>query len=94
MVTGSGCSLGSVIASFLAVDGLGSQGMRSEPTGDPLLATLAGVLAYEVAAENVEATGPGSFLAGFLDALFQLRSRVEQEDFELQRAFKVQVFAS
>ena len=71
-----------MIASFLAVDGMGSKALKGEPTGDPLAAVMAAVLVYEIAAERLDAKGPGSFLTGFLDALYQLRQRVLHSDIE------------
>ncbi|MBM6404546.1 hydroxyethylthiazole kinase [Phycicoccus sp. CSK15P-2] len=58
-VTGGGCALGAVMAAFAAVD------------DDRLVATVAATTVYTVAAELAaeRATGPGSFAAGFLDAL-------------------------
>ncbi len=61
-ITGSGCMASAVIAAFAAV----------EP--DQLLAATAGLLCFEVAAERAAeaAGGPGTFLAGLLDALAAL----------------------
>lgn len=60
-ITGSGCALGSTIASYLAVY-----------KEDKLLATLAGLLHYEIAAERAgkDVKGPGSFIPKFLDQLY------------------------
>jgi thiamine-phosphate diphosphorylase/hydroxyethylthiazole kinase len=64
-ITGSGCALGSVIASYVAVY-----------RGDKLLAALAGILHYEIAAERAaeraDVKGPGSFIPAFLDELYIL----------------------
>lgn len=61
-ITGSGCTLGTTIASFLAVQ-----------RDDKLLATLAGVLVFEIAAEHAarraDVKGPGTFIPAFLDEL-------------------------
>ena len=61
-ITGSGCTLGTTIASFLAVH-----------KDDKLLATLAGVLMFEIAAEQAarrpDVRGPGTFVPAFLDEL-------------------------
>ncbi|WP_440201425.1 hydroxyethylthiazole kinase [Bifidobacterium pullorum] len=58
-ITGAGCSLGGVTATYLAV-------------ADPLVAALAASLLYDRAAETAEAAshGPGSFQVAFLDALW------------------------
>jgi len=64
-ITGSGCCLGTTIASFLAVH-----------QDDRLMATLAGMLMFELAAEVAAATdnvhGPGTFVPAFLDALYAI----------------------
>lgn len=65
-ITGSGCTLGTTIASFLAVH-----------EGDKLLAALAGILMYEIAAElaveREDVKGPGTFVPAFLDELHRIR---------------------
>ncbi|EXJ90766.1 hypothetical protein A1O1_03870 [Capronia coronata CBS 617.96] len=69
-ITGSGCALGSVIASYVAVH-----------PQDKLLAALAGILHYEIAAERAEARqdcrGPGSFIPAFLDELYLLGQEIK-----------------
>lgn len=68
-ITGSGCALGSVVASYVAVH-------RS----DKLLAALSGLLHYEIAAERaaerLDVKGPGSFIPAFLDELYALGKTV------------------
>lgn len=65
-MTGSGCALGTTIASVLAVE-----------RTDKLLGVLAAVLMYEIAAERAarrdEVRGPGSFVPTFIDELFLVR---------------------
>jgi thiamine-phosphate diphosphorylase / hydroxyethylthiazole kinase len=65
-ITGSGCTLGTTIASVLAVE-----------REDKLLAVLTGILQYEIAAERAaqrtEVRGPGTFIPAFLDELYQIR---------------------
>ena len=58
-ITGAGCSLGGVMATYLAV-------------ADPLTAALAASALFNRAAEAAQAdsNGPGSFQAAFLDALW------------------------
>ena len=70
-ITGSGCTLGTTIASVLAVE-----------REDKLLGTLAGILLYEIAAERAakETKGPGTFVPAFIDALFHLRKACENGD--------------
>lgn len=63
-ITGSGCALGSVLSSFLA-----------SHSDDKLLAALAGLLMYEVAAEDAAkvSDGPGTFVPRFLDGLSKIK---------------------
>lgn len=64
-VTGAGCTLGTTVASFLAVH-----------REDKFLATLAAMLLYEIAAERAakrdDVRGPGTFVAAFLDELYAI----------------------
>ena len=57
-ITGAGCSLGGVTATYLAV-------------AEPLVAALAASLLYDRASEiaEVKSDGPGSFQVALLDAL-------------------------
>lgn len=70
-ITGSGCALGSTIASYVAVH-----------REDKFLATLAAILHYELAAERANAhsavRGPGTFIPAFLDEL----GLIKQESME------------
>lgn len=70
-ITGSGCCLGTTIASYLAVH-------REQP----LIAALAGLLHYEIAAERAAARsdvkGPGTFVPAFLDELHAYRKEAEK----------------
>lgn len=70
-ITGSGCTLGTTIASVLAVE-----------REDKLLGALAGILLYEIAAEKAaeKAEGPGSFVPAFIDALYHLREASKKGD--------------
>jgi thiamine-phosphate diphosphorylase/hydroxyethylthiazole kinase len=66
-ITGSGCTLGTTIASFLAVH-----------KKDKLLAALAGILMFEIAAEvaasrGQNVRGPGTFVPAFLDELYAIK---------------------
>ena len=62
-ITGSGCTLGTTLSAYLA----------AWPE-DKLLAAVAGILHYEVAAEYAarreDVKGPGTFVPAFLDELF------------------------
>ncbi|KAI4110506.1 MAG: hypothetical protein LQ339_001372 [Xanthoria mediterranea] len=61
-ITGSGCTLGTTIAACLA-----------SHREDKLLATLSGILMYEIAAERAtvrdDVKGPGTFVPAFIDEL-------------------------
>ena len=64
-ITGSGCALGSLIASYVAMHKV-----------DKFQAALAAMLHYEVAAESAatrdDVHGPGSFIPAFVDELYLL----------------------
>ncbi|KAF2844860.1 TMP-TENI-domain-containing protein [Plenodomus tracheiphilus IPT5] len=65
LITGSGCSLGTTLSAYLAAN-----------PGDKLYAAIAGILHYEVAAEEAAARqdvkGPGSFVPAFIDELWNV----------------------
>jgi hydroxyethylthiazole kinase len=61
LVTGTGCTLGAVIAGFRAIN--------SDSFDAATLATLYFTLSGQIAAEN--SIGPGTFKASFLDNLYQ-----------------------
>ena len=81
-ITGSGCTLGTTVAAFLAVH-----------REDRLLASLAGILMYEIAAEQAanrsDVKGPGTFVPAFLDQLYLLAADASQDDTEWLKAPKV-----
>ena len=66
-ITGSGCTLGTTIASVLAVE-----------RGDKLLAAVVAILMYEIAAERAarrdDVRGPGTFVPAFIDELYAIRN--------------------
>ena len=72
-ITGSGCTLGTTIAAFLAVH-----------KEDKLLAALAGILMYEIAAEQAgkreDVKGPGTFVPAFLDQLYKIARSASKAD--------------
>ncbi|MCJ1400959.1 hypothetical protein MMC11_004170 [Xylographa trunciseda] len=72
-ITGSGCTLGTTVAAFAAVE-----------TGDKLLAALAGILMFEIAAEHAaarpEVNGPGTFVPAFIDVLNTIANQAEAGD--------------
>jgi thiamine-phosphate diphosphorylase/hydroxyethylthiazole kinase len=80
-ITGSGCTLGTTIASVLAVE-----------REDKLLGALAGILLYEIAAERAaeKAQGPGSFVPAFIDALYHLREASKKGDGTWAQGAKVE----
>ena len=75
MITGAGCALGAVVASYTALH-----------REDKFLAALAGIIHYEVAAERAEShcKGPGTFIPAFLDELYLLGQEVKQGNQVLQ----------
>lgn len=65
-ITGSGCTLGTTIASVMAVE-----------REDKLLAAVTAILMYEIAAERAavrsDVKGPGTFVPAFIDELYRIR---------------------
>jgi thiamine-phosphate diphosphorylase / hydroxyethylthiazole kinase len=79
-ITGSGCVLGTIISLTLAVS-----------RGDKLLAALAGLLHFEIAAEiaatREDVKGPGSFVPALIDELYNIHKAASRDDLMwLQRA--------
>ena len=84
-VTGTGCTLGTTIASFVAV----------ESKGDKLMAALAGILMFEIAAEHASAMlgvrGPGTFVPFFIDSLSEIARLCKQNDASWLEAAKIEL---
>ena len=82
-ITGSGCTLGTSIAAFLAVH-----------KEDRLLAALSGILMYEIAAEQAgerqDVNGPGTFVPAFLDQLYLVAADASQDDTDWLKAAMVE----
>ena len=79
-ITGSGCTLGTTISAFLAVE-----------RDDRLLAALSGILMFEIAAELAgerdDVRGPGTFVPAFLDSLYLIANSDEtREEKWIERA--------
>lgn len=79
-ITGSGCVLGTTISLMLAVS-----------RGDKLLATIAGLLHYEIAAEIAavrdDVKGPGTFVPALIDELYNIQKATTAGNLEwLERA--------
>jgi thiamine-phosphate diphosphorylase/hydroxyethylthiazole kinase len=72
-VTGTGCALGTTISAAVAAY-----------PDDKLAAVVAGILHYELAAEQAaarpEVRGPGTFVPAFLDELFAIRAATVREE--------------
>lgn len=83
-ITGSGCTLGTTIASVLAVE-----------REDKLLAAVAGILIYEIAAERAakrgDVKGPGTFVPAFIDELYAIRNESVAGDNAWVEAAKIEV---
>jgi thiamine-phosphate diphosphorylase/hydroxyethylthiazole kinase len=81
-ITGSGCVLGTTMAAMLAVH-----------REDKLLAAVAGILHYEIAAEIAAARedvkGPGTFVPAFLDELYQIKKDSSEGKLEWLKRAKV-----
>lgn len=84
-ITGSGCSLGSVISACVAV-----------MPGDAFLATAAALLVYNVAGEQAGALptvqGPGTFLPAFVDEIYAISKACQHDDFDWLAKKKVKFF--
>ena len=82
-ITGSGCTLGTTIAAFLAVH-----------KEDKLLAALAGILMFEIAAEQAakreDVKGPGTFVPAFLDQLSAIAVSASQDNADWLEAANLQ----
>ncbi|KAL8728023.1 MAG: hypothetical protein Q9166_005694 [cf. Caloplaca sp. 2 TL-2023] len=72
-ITGSGCTLGTTIAACLAAS-----------REDKLLATLSGMLMYEIASERASARqdvkGPGTFVPALIDELASIATLAQRPD--------------
>ncbi|CZS93369.1 probable hydroxyethylthiazole kinase [Rhynchosporium agropyri] len=82
-ITGSGCVLGTIISVMLAVC-----------KGDILLAALAGLLHYEIAAEIAsgrdDVKGPGTFVPALIDELYSLQRATTEGDLTWLEKAKVE----
>lgn len=83
-ITGSGCVLGTTISLMLSVS-----------REDKLLAALAGLLIFEIAAEiageREDVRGPGSFVPALLDELYEIQTGTAGGDFKWLERAKVKV---
>jgi thiamine-phosphate diphosphorylase / hydroxyethylthiazole kinase len=84
-ITGSGCALGSTIASYVAVH-----------RDDKFLAALTAIIHYEIAAERACAQpsvkGPGTFIPAFLDELSLIKQEsIDGEDAWCSKAVKIEM---
>lgn len=83
MVTGSGCTLGTTLSAYMAA-----------APEDKLLAALAGILHFEIAAERAaekdSVYGPGTFVPAFIDELYQLRIEAVEGSGEWTSGIKVE----
>lgn len=78
----TGCSLGTVLGAFFA----------AHPE-DKFLAALAGILMFEIAAENAmlkdSGRGPGTFVPAFIDELDAIRQAALKEEKWHSGRFKI-----
>lgn len=84
IITGTGCTLGTTISAMVAA---------CPPNGDRLAVVVAGILLFEIAAEQAAAKGsvegPGSFVPAFLDSLYRVRTGTAAGDHGWLSAEKV-----
>ena len=82
-ITGSGCVLGTTLSAMLAVN-----------REDKVIATIAGLLHYEiaaeVAAEREDVKGPGTFVPALIDELYRIHSATLQNDLHWLSRAKVE----
>jgi thiamine-phosphate diphosphorylase/hydroxyethylthiazole kinase len=75
-ITGTGCTLGTTISAMVAASS--SPSSSSSGGGDRLAAVVAGILLFEIAAEQAagksSVEGPGTFVPAFLDSLYRIRT--------------------
>lgn len=95
-ITGTGCTLGTTISAFVAAwddDDDDDDGGGRGPSSDRLAAVVAGLLLFEIAAEQAaekaSVEGPGTFVPAFLDSLYQIRTRTAQGDVQWLAVEKV-----
>lgn len=83
MVTGTGCTLGTVVSAMVAVG-----------AADDLLAAVAGTAMFGVAAERAaarsEVRGPGTFVQAFIDELYAIRKATAEGDLAWLAMVKVE----
>ncbi|KAH9867868.1 hypothetical protein IAQ61_007172 [Plenodomus lingam] len=83
LVTGSGCTLGTTLSAYLA----------AYPK-DKLLAGVAGLLHFEVAAQRAAARedvrGPGSFVPAFIDEVFRIGEEVGEGKMDWEGVARVE----
>lgn len=83
-ITGSGCVLGTTISIMLAVQ-----------NADKLLAALAGLLHYEIAAEIAairdDVRGPGTFVPALIDELYNIQKATSSGDVTWLEKAKVEL---
>ncbi|KAF9871640.1 hypothetical protein CkaCkLH20_10838 [Colletotrichum karsti] len=81
-ITGTGCVLGTTVSAMLAAK-----------SDDKLLAVVAGLLHFEIAAEwaavRRDVQGPGTFVPAFIDELARIRQRTGDGDLKWLSAAKV-----
>ncbi|KAH8756222.1 Hydroxyethylthiazole kinase family-domain-containing protein [Diaporthe sp. PMI_573] len=86
IITGTGCTLGTTISAMVAA---------CPPDGDRLAIVVAGILLFEIAAEQAAAKGsvegPGSFVPAFLDSLYRIRTGTAAGDHGWLSAEKVSI---
>ncbi|KAF5098338.1 hypothetical protein D0Z03_001233 [Geotrichum reessii] len=93
-ITGSGCSLGSVVSACLAV---ASSVDTASTIDSDFLAAATAVLIYTIAGERAaarpEVRGPGTFLPAFIDELYLIAEESRNEDFSWIKEAKFRVIS-
>lgn len=84
-VTGTGCTLGTVVSAFVAT----AWGRDKDALMAAVAATVVFGLAAELAAGREEVRGPGTFVPAFLDELYGIRRASGEGDFRWLTMAKV-----
>lgn len=92
-ITGSGCMVGTSVATFCGALSVAAKAEKKPPLspladGDMFIATIAGIsavaIASEIAALRTDVQGPGTFLPAFIDELSKLTPEILSEKVNIE----------
>lgn len=91
-ITGSGCSLGSLISACLVASRVVLKDLKSDFDPD-FLGAVTAVLVYTIAgeraAESTSCRGPGTFIPAFVDEIYAISKECQANDFKWTSGAKV-----